>query len=238
MDKFPNHVLLCLNRFVSDIIEREIDKGDIETTEAAIDAELYLGELAFHMHQGMILRIQKDKARRVVRKCWDNLKAEGRCSYSEVEAWQEVWNSRFFLKSGNRITFWHQLFQEFFAAKKLSELLMNEDNKAFDYLTNSWWHEGAVFAIGMMEEPSFVVEYLVGEENSPLLGRCLAGESGALAKKTAQSCVQRLIDSTDEVEQLLGIELLGAAGDEPDAVKILLELISTGGEIVIETFRK
>ena len=225
--QIPESRSSLFDQFVSDITQREIDKGDVETTEAAIDAELYLSELAFHMHQAMILRIQNDTARRVVRKFWDNLKAEGRCSYSEAEAWQEVWNSRFLLKSGNRITFLHQLFQEFFAAKKLSELLMNEDNKAFDYLTNSWWHEGAVFAISMMEDLTFVVEYLVGEENSPLLGRCLAGESGILAKETVQSCVQRLIDSTDEVEQLLGIELLGAAGNDLDAIKMLLGLVST-----------
>ena len=224
--RIPESRFSLFDRFVSDITQREIDKGDVTTTGAAIDAELYLGELAFHMHQEMILRIQKDRARRIVRKCWDNLRAEGRCSYSEAEAWQEVWNSRFLLKSGNRITFLHQLFQEFFAAKKLSELLMNEDNKAFDYLTNSWWHEGAVFAIGMMEEPSFVVEYLVGEQNSPLLGRCLAGEAGPLVKETTQRCVQKLIDSTEEVKQSLGIKLLGAAGDDPDAVKMLLGLVS------------
>ena len=55
-------------------------------------------------------------------------------------------------------------------------------NEAFDYLTNSWWHESTVFAMGMMEDPAFVVEYLVSEENSPLLGRCLAGEAGTLVK--------------------------------------------------------
>ena len=225
--QIPESCAALFDQFVSDITQREIGKGDVATTGAAIDAELYLSELAFHMHQEMILRIQKDKARRVVRKCWEDLKAEDRCSYSEAEAWQEVWNSRFLLKSGNRITFLHQLFQEFFAAKKLSELLMNEDNKAFDYLTNSWWHEGAVFAIGMMEDPSFVVEYLVGEENSPLLGRCLTGEAGTLVKETTQRCVQKLIDSTEEVEQSLGIKLLGAAGDDPDAVKMLLGLVST-----------
>ena len=225
--RIPEARFSLFDRFVNDITQREIDKGDVTTTEAAIDAELYLSELAFHMHQEMILRIQKDKARRIVRKCWEDLKTEGRCSYSEAEAWQEVWNSRFLLKSGNRTTFLHQLFQEFFASKKLSELLMEEDSKAFGCLTNSWWHEGAVFAIGMMEESSFVVEYLVGEKNSPLLGRCLAGESGTLTKGTAHKCVQKLIDSTDETERLLGIELLGAAGDDPDAVKVLLELIST-----------
>ena len=224
--QIPESRSSLFNRFVSDITQREINKGNVETTEAAIDGELYLSELAFHMHQAMILRIQNDTARRVVRKCWENLRAENRCSYSEAEAWQEVQNNRFLLKSGNRITFLHQLFQEFFAAKKLSELLMNEDNKAFDYLTNSWWHESAVFAIGMMEEPSFVVEFLAGEENSPLLGKCLAGEAGTLVKKTTQRCVQKLIGSTEEVEQSLGIKLLGAAGDDPDAVKMLLGLVS------------
>ena len=225
--QIPESRAALFDQFVSDITQREIDKGDVATTGAAIDAELYLNELAFHMHQEMILRIQKDKARRVVRKCWENLRAENRCSYSEAEAWQEVWNNRFLLKSGNRITFLHQLFQEFFAAKKLSELLMNEDNKAFDYLINSWWHESTVFAIGMMEDPSFVAEYLVSQKNTPLLGRCFTGESGALAKKAAHKCVQKSIDSMVEAERLLGIELLGAAGDDPDAVRILLELIST-----------
>ena len=225
--QIPESRAALFNQFVSDITQREIDKGDVTTTRAAIDAELYLGELAFHMHQEMILRVQKDKARRVVRKYWDNLRAEGRCSYSEAEAWQEVWNSKFLLKSGNRITFLHQLFQGFFAAKKLSELLMNENNKAFDYLTNSWWHESTVFAIGMIEDLTFVMEYLVSEENSPLLGRCLTGEAGTLAKTTSQGCVQKLIDSTNEVERLLGIELLGAAGGDPDAVNMLLGLVST-----------
>ena len=225
--QIPESRAALFNQFVSDITQREIDKGDVTTTRAAIDAELYLGELAFHMHQEMILRVQKDKARRVVRKYWDNFRAEGRCSYSEAEAWQEVWNSKFLLKSGNRITFLHQLFQEFFAAKKLSELLMNENNKAFNYLTNSWWHESTVFAIGMIEDLTFVMEYLVSEENSPLLGRCLTGEAGTLAKTTSQGCVQKLIDSTNEVERLLGIELLGAAGGDPDAVNMLLGLVST-----------
>ena len=225
--QIPESRSSLFDRFVSDIIEREIDKGDIETTEAAIDAELYLSELAFHMHREMILRIQNDTARRVVRKCWENLRAENRCSYSEAEAWQEVWNNRFLLRSGNRITFWHQLFQEFFAAKKLSELLMNEDNKAFDYLTNSWWHESTVFAIGMMDTPFFVIEFLAGEENFPLLGRCFAGESGTLAKEAAHKCVQKSIASPNEVERLFAIELLAAANDDADAVQGLLEIIST-----------
>ena len=225
--QIPESRAALFDQFVSDITQREIDKGDVATTGAAIDAELYLNELAFHMHQEMILRIQKDKARRVVRKCWENLRAENRCSYSEAEVWQEVWNNRFLLKSGNRITFLHQLFQEFFAAKKLSELLMDENKEAFDYLTNSWWHESTVFAIGMIEDLTFVMEYLVSEENSPLLGRCLTGEAGTLAKTTSQGCVQKLIDSTNEVERLLGIELLGAAGGDPDAVNMLLGLVST-----------
>ena len=225
--QIPESRSSLFDRFVSDITQREIDKGDVETTEAAIDAELYLSELAFHMHQAMILRIQKGTARRVVRKCWESLRAENRCSYSEAAAWQEVWNNRFLLKSDNKITFEHQQFQEFFTAKKLSEFLMNGDNEAFDYLTNSWWHESTVFAMGMMEDPAFVVEYLVSEENSPLLGRCLAGEAGTLVKTTVQGGVQKLIDSTNEVERLLGIELLGAAGNDLDAIKMLLGLVST-----------
>jgi len=225
--QLPESRASLFSQFIDDIIQREIDKGNIETSDAFIDIDLYLGHLAFQMHQEMTLYLPKDRVRRIVRKYWESLRSEGRCSYSEAEIFQEVWNSRLLLKFGNRITFWHQQFQEFFAAKKLSELLMKGDNEAFGYLTNSWWHEVAVFAIGIIDEPSFVVEYVVSEENVPLVGRCLAGETGVLAKEASRSYVQKLIDSTDESERIFGIQMLGSAGDELFAIKALLEIIST-----------
>jgi len=239
------------SQFVDDIIQREVDKGNIETSDAFIDVDLYLGQLAFKMHQEMRLYLQRDGARRIVREYWESLRSEGRCSYSEAEIFQEVWNSRLLLRFGNGMNFWHQQFQEFFAAKQLSELLMNGDNEAFGYLTNSWWHEVTIFATDMMDEPSFVVEYIVTEENVPLVGRCLAGEAGVLAKEGAQKCVQKLIDSTNEAERILGVKMLGTQcrlfKHEPFAVKTLLKIVSeeerslldaTGGEETLDNLRQ
>ena len=249
--QLPESRASLFSQFIDDIIQREIDKGNIDTSDALVDVDFYLSQLAFKMHQEMRVYLQRDRARRIVREYWESLKSENRCSYSEAEIFQEVWNSRLLLRFGNGMNFWHQQFQEFFAAKQLSELLMNGDNEAFGYLTNSWWHEVTIFATDMMDEPSFVVEYIVTEENVPLVGRCLAGEAGVLAKEGAQKCVQKLIDSTNEAERILGVKMLGTQcrlfKHEPFAVKTLLKIVSeeerslldaTGGEETLDNLRQ
>ncbi|MBC8228984.1 HEAT repeat domain-containing protein, partial [bacterium] len=84
------------------------------------------------------------------------------------------------------------------------------------------------------DEPSFVVEYAVSEGNVLLAGRFLAGEAGELAKEASQRCVQKLIDSTDEAKRILGIKSLSGAGDEPFAVKTLLEIVSKEERSLLE----
>jgi hypothetical protein len=117
------------------------------------------GGIAYMMHNRGEIRTSREKiwshiCRYLEEQIVRNIVSSDR--YKADELLDELLGMGLFIESENRIKFYHQLFQEFFAAVHLAD---QNPEEALMRFSNSWWEESLLFYSGLVENCSNLVKH-------------------------------------------------------------------------------
>ncbi|MBW4669835.1 MAG: HEAT repeat domain-containing protein [Cyanomargarita calcarea GSE-NOS-MK-12-04C] len=199
--------------------DREFDKlkGQVAVTEKLRQwkPEL-LQHLAFTMMQGekstdLRLTISRTKAEELLEEFLkDRVDSPG----EKAKDWLQDLLKHYLIQTvdGEQIQFHHQLFQEYYAAEYLLQLLpkLSDDKLKRDYLNLLKWTESIALALNLVENEALAVRVVQLALNMDLmLGARLAGEVNKEFQEKTVGLILKL-----DVRQRLKIELLGITGSE------------------------
>jgi cold shock CspA family protein len=123
-----------------------------------------------------------------------------------------------------RVTFFHELVLEYFAALELQRLYLRDRELSLEYFTKTWWFEPVIMLTGLLDKPDELV-ISITQENIILAARCIA--SGAkVTRPTITNLLemsQRMKTKRNKLQIEAIIALLELATD--DALRLVVKTL-------------
>lgn len=153
--------------FKSVIERRFLGKWDEKVIPAELERQKYtdlkikvLSRLAFSMIEvGDLIKIKEDQVKKIV----DDFLKEGRTNYKDIrdEILRQLFASRFLIKVGEQVSFWHKSFRDYFAALEIVEIFTREPEEFVNQYVTERWEGSILFFVGIMDVPSDFVDRLI-----------------------------------------------------------------------------
>lgn len=214
-------------RFVKHIHERDCERGMCKLEEAHWTH--LLGALAYEMiDAGGKVSIENIRAMEILKKARDGLIDSGRLSshkHGELrDAYDELCHSGFLRDKGDSVEFWHQLFQEYFAACRLKEFGMEELLRNVNSFVEYYRWDEVIFNLMGILQAKDAAEFLIEISRWDIF---LAAKSFRfVSEKTekSESLVDELMEWADDADanvRARAADLLGQTESERTMDKLI-----------------
>lgn len=161
----PQNLGQMLKQFVSWILsrERKIRPTNVETKEDV------LSHLAFHMRKAGNVSVQKVFAIELLREKLVQLSP----SVGVNDLFQELVENQLLKKTEHdEVRFFHELIQEYFAARELTKLFLLDASSLAGLVTDSKWEQPIILMTGFLADKEHLVEILC-RNNLLLAAKCV-----------------------------------------------------------------
>jgi HEAT repeat protein len=222
--RIPRNQAQLFNQFIEWMFAREAAKGP--QTSRLIKSDV-LVELGYKMQASGEVSVQERVARDTIISVLEGL---GERTISPARLLVELVDNGFLTRVfPDKIRFFHQSAQEYFAALALQDLLEQDSGLISELIEAEEWDEVLVMLSGMMESADFIVTSLLSKNRLTTAARCYA-VAQAISRETKRVLLDTLhsgIESRKLRTRLSAISALGEIRTQ-DAVGLFKEAILSG----------
>jgi|GEM_PF-6299677 len=212
------------------IVKRRLEENVIneESVNISVDIQKCLAEIAFWMKENSKMAEELSSTREKVLQWFLQMGGERNLGYSGNSLWLNLLNSGFIRAFGGKISFVHEIWQEYFTSLKLIEEFNTISPKLIELVKDAWWNDCILYSLHGIE-PKRTIEILkiaLENGNEALVGYALRREAGINANNAARSIVSTFLKSKIQAHREKAVNIIKFGGAESWCIRKLLEIMS------------